>query len=98
MPTLLRPTRDRNAIKWGVALTAKYIRHYNEERLHSAIAYVTPKDKLEGREQVIWKRRDEQLENARVHRAKKRKEQHIRTSAETLVKGLVGKWSVSYSD
>ena len=82
----------------GMAVTGKYIRHYNEERLHSAIAYVTPKDKLEGREQVIWKRRDEQLENARVHRAKKRQVQHIRTSIETLVKGLVRKWSVSYSD
>lgn len=80
----------------GWRLTEKYIRHYNEERLHSAIGYVTPKDRLEGREQEIWKRRDEQLENARVHRAKKRREQYIRTSVEALVKGLVEKWSVSY--
>ena len=28
--------------------------YYNQERLHSAIGYVTPKDKLEGRELVIF--------------------------------------------
>lgn len=82
----------------GRELTGRYVRHYNEERLHSAIAYVTPQDKLEGREEAIWKRRDEQLENARLHRAKKRQAQHVKTSVETLVKGLVGKWSVSKFD
>jgi transposase InsO family protein len=82
----------------GRALIGKYVRHYNEVRLHGAIAYVTPKDKLEGKEQAIWKRRDEQLENARVNRAKKRQQQHIQTSVGTLVKGLVSKWSVSYFD
>ena len=80
------------------ALKEKYVVHYNETRLHSAIGYVTPKDKLEGREHEIWKRRDEQLENARVHRANKRQELHIRTSSETLVKGLVAKWSMSISN
>lgn len=28
-----------------------FVTRYNEERLHSAIGYVTPRDKLEGREQ-----------------------------------------------
>jgi len=82
----------------GKELTGKYVRHYNEVRLHSAIAYVAPKDKLEGRERDIWRRRDEQLENARVYRAKMRKQEQIKTSAETLVKGLVRKWSVSKFD
>ena len=27
--------------------------YYNQERLHSAIGYVTPKDTLEGREPVL---------------------------------------------
>ena len=31
-------------------LVEKYVHHYNENRLHSAIGYVTPSDKLEGRE------------------------------------------------
>lgn len=52
-------------------LTDKYVRYYNDVRLHSAIGYVAPKDKLEGRESAIWKRRDEQLENARIHRARR---------------------------
>ncbi len=32
---------------------ADYIRHYNNERLHSSIGYVAPKDKLEGRDKQI---------------------------------------------
>ncbi len=45
---------------------------YNERRLHSAIGYVTPKDKLEGRAEAIQKSRDSKLEEARelrrIHR------------------------------
>lgn len=49
-----------------------YIHHYNQVRLHSAIGYVTPIDKLEGRAQEIQQRRDEKLEAARGQRKKKR--------------------------
>ena len=35
-------------------LVEKYIHHYNENRLHSAIGYVTPRAKLEGREKKIF--------------------------------------------
>ena len=52
-------------------LVAKYIRHYNENRLHSAIGYVTPRDKLEGREEKIFQQRDRKLEEAREKRMKK---------------------------
>jgi putative transposase len=41
---------------------------YNEERLHSAIGYVTPADKLAGREQAIFAARDQKLETARERR------------------------------
>ena len=34
-------------------LVEKYVHHYNENRLHSAIRYVTPRDKIEGREKKI---------------------------------------------
>lgn len=72
-------------------LTEKYVKHYNEVRLHSAIGYITPKDKLEGREEEIWKQRDEQLENARVSRANKRRSEQ----AKQLVANLVAAWSMS---
>ncbi len=49
-----------------------YVEHYNEVRLHSAIGYVTPKDKLEGREGEIFAERDRKLEEARERRRKKR--------------------------
>ena len=32
----------------------RYVEHYNDVRLHSAIGYVTPTDKLAGRERAIW--------------------------------------------
>jgi putative transposase len=40
--------------------------------LHSAIGYVTPKDKLEGRDQDIFAARDRKLEAARERRKEKR--------------------------
>ena len=49
-----------------------FVTHYNEIRLHSAIGYIAPKDKLEGREQAIWDTRDRKLEAARERRRIKR--------------------------
>jgi hypothetical protein len=40
--------------------------------LHSAIGYVTPADKLAGREQAIWNDRDRKLEAARELRRQRR--------------------------
>ena len=49
-----------------------YVTHYNEVRLHSAIGYVTPTDKLEGREGVIFAERDRKLAEARERRRARR--------------------------
>lgn len=46
-----------------------YVNRYNHQRLHSAIGYVTPADKLNGLEQVIFNERDRKLEEARERRA-----------------------------
>jgi hypothetical protein len=46
---------------------------YNQERLHSAIGYVTPADKLAGLETVIFAERDRKLEEARERRKTARK-------------------------
>lgn len=50
------------------SLVEKYIQHYNEIRLHSAIGYVAPKDCLEGREKKIFAERQEKLQKAREKR------------------------------
>ena len=49
-----------------------YVRHYNTVRLHSAVGYVTPQDKLEGRELSVFAERDRKLEVAREQRKAKR--------------------------
>jgi putative transposase len=55
-------------------IVARYVEQYNTARLHSAIGYVTPKDKLEGRERAIFAERDRKLEDARERRKVKRHE------------------------
>lgn len=54
-------------------LTAQYVMHYNYQRLHSAIGYITPWDKLQGRAQQIFDARDKKLHEARERRKAKRK-------------------------
>jgi len=39
----------------------QFVARYNEVRLHSAIGFVTPKDKLEGRDAEILPARDRKL-------------------------------------
>ena len=50
-----------------------FVEYYNTKRLHSSIGYITPKDKLEGREKEIFASRDKKLELARERRRARRK-------------------------
>lgn len=60
------------------AQITSYIVHYNDERLHSSLGYITPKDKLESREKTIFKDRDNKLETAReARKQKRRQEKHL---------------------
>jgi transposase InsO family protein len=71
----------RECIRPGVPLSiddarrliAAYIQRYNTIRLHSAIGYVTPLDKLNGREPQIFAERDRKLEEARRLRQQRRR-------------------------
>lgn len=54
-------------------VVAEFVEHYNEVRLHSAIGYVTPLDKLSGLAPEIFAKRDRQLAEARERRAVKRR-------------------------
>lgn len=55
-------------------IVGKYIEHYNRVRLHSAIGYIAPADKLNGRDKEIFKERDRKLEDARELRKQKRQQ------------------------
>ncbi len=46
----------------------QFVRHYNHERLHSAIGYVAPMDKLHGLDGQIFIERTRKLEAARQQR------------------------------
>jgi transposase InsO family protein len=53
-------------------LVTRFVEDYNERRLHSSLDYVTPRDKLLGREQEIFADRDRKLEAARECRKRER--------------------------
>ncbi len=55
-------------------VVTRFVAQYNEQRLHSALGYVTPRAKFEGQEQQIFKERDRKLEAARAARAVKRQQ------------------------
>jgi transposase InsO family protein len=54
-------------------IVMKFVAYYNHERLHSAIGYITPKDKLEGRAETIQVSRDAKLAAAREARKAQRR-------------------------
>jgi transposase InsO family protein len=49
-------------------LVTEFVAHYNEVRLHSAIGYVAPADKLSGHDRAILMERDRKLDTARQRR------------------------------
>ena len=63
----VRPSCPRDAEEANRQID-RYVRHYNEVRLHSAIGYVTPADCLLGLADEIHHERDRKLEEARLRR------------------------------
>jgi putative transposase len=52
----------------GCRLISAFVEYSNTQRLHSAIGYVTPVDKLNGREALIVRQREDKLQAARQRR------------------------------
>lgn len=60
----------------------EFIETYNNVRLHSAIGYIAPVDKLNGKEEEIFKARDAKLDAARAKRKMEREAQTALASME----------------
>ena len=56
----VRPASPQNGAE-AIAKINAYVVHYNTQRLHSGIGYITPADRLAGHSKAIHRRRDEQL-------------------------------------
>ncbi len=71
-------------------LVSAYVAHYNQRRLHSAIGYVAPQAKLEGREQSIFAERKEKLQEARKRRIAAHKDTSTPLKKSILAASAVG--------
>lgn len=61
-------------------IVGDFIEHYNTTRLHSAIGFIAPKDRLEGRQTIIHQQRDKKLEKARERRKNVRQKLSLNTN------------------
>ena len=66
--TTIRPECPASIEEARRQVTA-FVTHYNKHRLHSAIGYITPADRLAGRSDAIWATRDARLAAARAARS-----------------------------
>jgi putative transposase len=65
----------------ALRIVGRYVEHYNQVRLHSAIGYIAPADKLAGREAEIFAARDRKLAEARERRKAQRQATRLQAVA-----------------
>ncbi len=63
----IRKRAPRNLAE-AIRSVGGYVEHYHNYRLHSAIGYVAPADKLNGKQEQILRERQRKLEQARARR------------------------------
>ncbi len=64
----IRP-RTPTSLEEARRVVTEFVEQYNHNRLHAAIGYITPADKLHGRDPVIFQERKRKLAQARFLRA-----------------------------
>jgi transposase InsO family protein len=72
-------------IEQAPRLIAGFFEHYNTVRLHSAIGYITPQDKLHGKEKAIFAACEQKLASARLQRKFNRQNQPAHSVTPTTV-------------
>ena len=83
--TTIRPNAP-SSLAEARRMVAAFVAYYNHQRLHSAIGFVTPADRLAGRAESIWAARDQKLEAARAQR---RAQWHITSTERPLALAAV---------
>ena len=78
----IRPRRPLS-LEEARRIVAEFVEHYNRRRLHSAIGYVAPADRLAGRQEEIFAARDRKLDAARAQRQAKRRAARTATQGAT---------------
>jgi transposase InsO family protein len=63
----IRPKCPSN-LEEAKRMVGNYIDEYNNKRLHSAIGFVTPRDRLMGLDKQIWEERKEKLQMSKINR------------------------------
>jgi putative transposase len=76
----IRPSTPLS-LEEALRIVTRYVERYNQVRLHSAIGYLTPADKLAGREAEIFAARDRKLAEARQRRKTRREAARLQTVA-----------------
>jgi putative transposase len=69
------------SLKDAIRIVGRYVEHYNQVRLHSAVGYIAPADKLAGREAEIFAARDRKLAEARQRRKQQREAARLQAVA-----------------
>jgi len=67
----------------------QFVRYYNDVRLHSAIGYVAPKDRLTGQAQYIFAERKRKLAQAQEKRRQNRRQAQVQTAIQIHSEPLI---------